>query len=197
MQTQTHFLITVLANRQAHSRSIPIHTSALLLGSMLPDIPFTLLTVGFGIYYRWFEPLPINAYDSVMEYLHFDMFFTDPVWIVSHNLFHSLIVNTVLIVVGLITWQLGKHWGRFILWLSISMQFHTFIDIFTHHSDGPLIFFPFNLSYRFVSPISYWESEAYGSVFMMFEYTLDLAILIYLLWLWHQFGFRSALTGET
>jgi hypothetical protein len=66
----------------------------------------------------------------------------------------------------------------------VGTLFHTFIDIFTHNSDGPLLFFPFNWQYRFASPISYWEGAYYGRAFMFVEYTLDLLILAYFAWLW-------------
>jgi hypothetical protein len=63
--------------------------------------------------------------------------------------------------------------------LAIGTTLHTLIDIPTHSSDGPLIFFPINWHYRFPSPVSYWESENYGWTFLVFEYTLDLLLLGY------------------
>ena len=71
-------------------------------------------------------------------------------------------------------------------WLAASMIFHTLIDIFTHHSDGPLFLFPLNWSYRFASPISYWEPAYHGQLFMLAEYLLDAFILGYLGWQWQQ-----------
>src|SRR5207302_1225003 len=103
----------------------------------------------------WFGVAPAGK--SIMEYLHFTLFYTDPVWIIAHNFFHSLIINTILIVLGYYGFRRRKRWGLFVFWLAISMEFHTFIDIFTHHTDGPLFLFPVNWSYRFASPISYWE----------------------------------------
>ncbi|MFZ4851119.1 MAG: hypothetical protein ACOYL7_18510 [Caldilinea sp.] len=48
-----------------------------------------------------------------MEYLHFTLFFSDPLWIVSHNFFHSLLVNGLLWVVGLVRWrQRRSRWGH-------------------------------------------------------------------------------------
>jgi len=70
MQTPSHFLLTAVLNRQLAQRDIPVASKALLVGSVLPDIPFLLLTVGFEIYYRWFAPLPVAG--GIMEYLHFE-----------------------------------------------------------------------------------------------------------------------------
>ena len=185
MQTPSHFLITaVLVHKTPHRRKI--HTTALLIGSILPDLPLLLLTVAYEIYYRWLATPPTDS--SIMEYLHFDLFFNDPVWIVSHNFFHSLIINLLLLGAGFVGIKRGWRWGRPLFWFCIGTIFHTLIDIFTHHSDGPLLFFPLNWTYRFVSPISYWEGAYYGRAFTIFEYTLDILLIAYFVWVWRKRG---------
>ena len=196
MQTISHFLMTGAVNHQLRQKTIPIHSKALLIGSVLPDMPFALLTIAGEIYYRWFAVPPTDQ--SIMEYLHFDLFFTNPLWIISHNFFHSLVINTILIVLGYIgiRSQQSKNrttrpepaegWGLALFWLAISAQFHTIIDIFTHHTDGPLLFFPLNWTYRFPSPISYWETAYYARSFVVFEYLLDALIIGYFVYLWWQ-----------
>ena len=182
MQTPSHFLMTTVLGRQIEQRQIPIHTGALLIGSILPDLPFIVLTFGGEIYYRWFAVLPSSS--SIMEYLHLTLFFTNPVWIASHNIFHSLVVNSLLLGLGYSGVHYQKRWGLPLFWLAMSMAFHTVIDIFVHHSDGPLFLFPLNWSYRFVSPISYWEPQYYGQIFMILEYMLDALLLGYWGWQW-------------
>ena len=183
MRTPSHFLVTAVFSHRFHFNRID--SKALLLGSFLPDIPFALLTLFYEIYYRWFAPSPV-ATESIMAYLHFELFYTNPLWIVSHNFFHSLIINSLLLWGGY--WGVIRNWryGRPLFWLSSSMLFHTVIDIFTHHSDGPLLFFPLNLSYRFASPISYWEWDHYGLPFTIFEYLLNGFVLLYFFWKWRQ-----------
>ena len=165
-------------------QSVPIVSSALLLGSVLPDIPFTLLTLAYELYYR-ITGISVPA-PSIMEYLHFDLFCTDPVWIISHNTFHSLVVNGVLLGFGYWRWKRGAQWGLWLFWLAAAMLLHTTIDIFTHNSDGPLFLFPLNWTYRFASPVSYWESAYFGQAFIVFEYALDLLLLLYLGWQWRS-----------
>ena len=185
MQTPSHFLITaVLAHKTPRRRKI--YTIALLIGSILPDLPLLLLTVAYEIYYRWFATPPTDG--SIMEYLHFDLFFNDPVWIVSHNFFHSLIINLLLLGAGFVGIKRGWRWGRPLFWFCIGTIFHTLIDIFTHHSDGPLLFFPLNWTFRFASPISYWEGAYYGRAFTIFEYTLDILLIAYFVWVWRKRG---------
>jgi membrane-bound metal-dependent hydrolase YbcI (DUF457 family) len=182
MQTPSHFLITAVVNYKLKERAVAVHSKALLVGSVLPDIPFFLLTMGGEIYYRWLAPLPVEG--SIMEYLHLDLFFNDPVWIISHNFFHAPFINSLLLLLGWWGWQQEWRWGWPLFWLAVGTQFHTILDIFTHHSDGPLLLFPFEWQTRFASPISYWEADQYGVVFMVFEYTLNLFIVIYFLRQW-------------
>ena len=184
MQTPSHLLSSIIINRYLPEKSIPKHTIGFLIGSVLPDIPFALLTLTYEIYYQWFAVVPSNRYDSVMEYLHFDLFFNDPIWIIGHNTFHSLIVNSALLIIGYMAFKRGYHWGLFLFWLSIGMLLHTTIDIVTHSSDGPLIFFPLNWTYRFSSPVSYWESNNFGGIFIILEYTMDMLILLYFAFAW-------------
>ena len=190
MQTYSHFLMTAALSRPLKQRKISVHTGAFLLGSVLPDIPFTLLTLFYESYYLWIAPIaPDQTWRSVMEYLHFDLFYRDLVWTVGHNFFHAPLV---LLVCGLAGWGLRRRWrpGNALLWFAGGAGLHTLLDIVTHHSDGPLIFFPFNWSYRFASPISYWEAGYYAWIVSPLEHTLDLFFLFYLVWAWwrHRSG---------
>jgi hypothetical protein len=183
MQTPSHFLLTaVLARTIATPTAYPIHRVALLLGAVLPDIPFSLLTVVYEIYYRWFAMPPTGG--SIMEYLHFDLFFTDPVWIVGHNFFHSLVINLLLLALGYGGMRRGWRGTRPLFWLGVGMLFHTLLDVVTHHSDGPLLFFPLNWTYRFPSPISYWEPDYFGRLFTIFEFAINTLIVVYFGWAW-------------
>ena len=192
MQTPSHLLITALIDHHLPETHIPKHTTGFLIGAMLPDLAFTLLTLLYEVYYRWMTTPPINSYNSVMEYLHFDLFFNDPVWIIGHNTFHSLIVNAILLIVGYIALRDKRKWGVFLFWLSIGMSIHTIIDIFTHASDGPLIFFPLNWNYRFSSPVSYWETEYFGAIFVIIEYSINALILFYFLKRWWKKHHKNA-----
>jgi len=176
--------MTAFINHKLPEDMMPRRTAALLVGSVLPDVPFALLTVIYEVYYRWFSPLPANPYNSVMEYLHFDLFFNDPIWIVGHNTFHSLVVNLVLLCIGYVAVKHTYRWGILLFWLSGGMLLHTVVDIFTHTVDGPLIFFPLNWTYRFSSPVSYWEVDHFGGLFIVIEYTVDMFVLVYFVRLW-------------
>lgn len=193
MQTPSHFLLTAVLNRQLAQGNIPLHSKALLVGSVLPDIPFLLLTIGFEIYYRWFAPLPVDG--SIMEYLHFDLFFNDPLWIISHNFFHSPLINSLALLLGWWGFRQNWRWGLPLFWLAVGTQIHTVIDILTHYSDGPLLLFPFDWQMRFTSPISYWEVDRYGLIFVIVEYSLNALIILYFFYIWRRSRQKTTLSG--
>lgn len=173
MRTPSHLIMTTVINY-----SIPKdqrHTIAFLLGSILPDIPFVILTVVYSLYFTILGSTPNDA--SLMEYLHCDLFFHDPIWIIPHNIFHSLVVGFMMLLVAYI--KRDTLWGKRLMWLTFGILLHTIIDIFTHHSDGPLFLFPLNWTYRFMSPISYWESEYFGNQFRIFEYLFDIFLVLF------------------
>ncbi len=173
MRTPSHLIMTTVINY-----SIPQSqrkTVAFLLGSILPDIPFAILTVVYSLYFTIWGSTPNDA--SLMEYLHFDLFFRDPIWIISHNIFHSLVVGFMMLLVAYI--KRDTLWGKRLMWLTFGILLHTIIDIFTHHTDGPLFLFPLNWTYRFSSPISYWEPEYFGNQFRIFEYLLDIFLVLF------------------
>jgi len=185
MQTYSHFLMTAAIQQPLQRRGIPVRMPWFLLGSVMPDLPFLLLTLVYEAYFLWVSPLtPDQTPSSIMTYLHFDLFFHDPIWLIGHNFFHAPLV---LLLTGGGGWMLhkrGNPWGVRLLWFALAAGLHTLIDIGTHHSDGPLIFFPFSLTYRFASPISYWETAYYGRIFAPLEIALDGLLLVYLFWRW-------------
>ncbi len=183
MQTQTHFLISAALGQFGRRRTtLSVHMSAILAGSVLPDIPLALLTLLYGAYYRWIAPPPQGT--DVHELLHFRLFYIDPVWIVAHNTLHSLVITGLLALVGVLVGRRGRQWGWMLFWFALSAGFHTVLDIFTHHSDGPLLFFPLSWSYRFASPFSYWEDAYAADAVRLTEYVLSAVSLIYLAITW-------------
>ncbi len=81
MNTPTHFLVAAAIERAW--RRGPIVKSAFLIGSVAPDVPLLLLSLGAYAYYRFhldWEP------GAVFRKLYDELFFEDPFWIASHNL---------------------------------------------------------------------------------------------------------------
>lgn len=72
------------------------------------------------------------------------------------------------------------------LWFALGAGLHSAIDILTHAGDGPLLLFPLNWTYRFSSPVSYWDPEYYGRIFAPIEHVLDVVLLIYIFVNWRR-----------
>ncbi len=176
MNTPSHFLMTAALEKSLPR--IPIVKRAFLLGSVMPDLPLWLLSIGGYVYYHWIVGWSLTETSRFM----FDhLFFNDPVWMTLHNTLHS----PVVLLTGLaLVWQRRRNIGsasRWWFWFFLACLFHSAVDILTHHSDGPLVFFPLNWSDRFYSPVSYWNIAHYAREFAIFEGSLDLICCVYLL----------------
>ena len=179
MRTYSHFLMTAVLNDSLNAHGVPVHTRALLLGSIMPDVPLLALTAGFVARRSW-SGVPAAA-DPICGPHYNHLYFHNPFWIAAHNLFHAPLL------IGLMAWA-GYRSGRRqeeqrgirLFWFALAGGLHALIDIVTHSNDGPLLFFPFNWQYRFPAPVSYWDSEHGGRKFALFERLLDLAALVYL-----------------
>ena len=110
-----------------------------------------------------------------------NLYFNDPLWITGHALFHAPPMILLYLTIGY--WfgiKKGKGWARALFWFAVGCGFHSAIDIVTHHNDGPLLFFPFDWTTRFSSPVSYWDPQHYGGIFAIFEHLLDIVLLAWL-----------------
>ena len=199
LNTPSHALIGA-ALRKGYGERWAVPLSAVLWGSVAPDIPLYLLSVGGGIYYT--QIMGMGAADAA-RLMFDDLFFNDTGWKAAHNFLHAPLI--VLTGLGL-TWRSRgrgglststadidteidtetnaegtNRVGRWLFWFFAACLLHSVIDILTHHNDGPLILFPLNWSLRFHSPVSYWDPAYYGTPFTIFEITLDIVLLFYLL----------------
>jgi len=163
-------------------RERPIRTSAVLLGSVAPDIPLYLLSLGAFLLFRYGRGW---SAERTFETMYGELYFQDPWWIVLHNLLHApLLLIPVMLLTAAHRWS-GRGRGHWLFWFAASCLFHTLLDFGTHYDDGSLTFFPVNWHFRIRSPVSYWDPRHYGREFFAFEVAIDLVLLV-LLWYWHR-----------
>ncbi len=191
MQTYSHLLITAVAGAGLAKRGMAVNTKAFLLGAVLPDVALMVLTIGFVGYYRILAP---DAYPTgaLFGEVYDDFFFHNPVWVISHNFFHAPLILATLMGIGYWAARQGKRWGAGLFWLAAACGLHTVLDIFTHHHDGPLLWFPFDWQTRYAAPISYWDVRYGAGIFAPIEHVLDLVMIVYLVWSWSR---RRRTTG--
>ncbi|MFQ5678714.1 MAG: metal-dependent hydrolase [Gemmatimonadota bacterium] len=178
VQTYSHLLASALVGERLRRRT-RVRLKAFLVGSVLPDLPLLLLTAWFF----WSEARPGAGGGPAFGPAYDQLYFHDPVWIISTSLFHAPLLIAALVLIGQRARGKGRSWGGSLLWLGLGCGLHTLLDIPTHHHDGPLLFFPFDWSYRFPAPVSYWDPEFGAAVVAPVEHAVDAAILVYFVWL--------------
>ncbi len=183
MQTYSHFLLTwalekPLRKIREKTNLPPVRKSALLIGSIAPDALLIGISVVLGIIDVGKGDL--GGKESLLHTLFSDWFFRDLWIIVAQNTFHSPLVLSGLIAIGLILWRQTKKSGGWLVWFSSAAMLHTLIDIPLHHDDGPLVFFPINWTYRFQGSVSYWDPNHFGREFFLFEHLLVVLLILIL-----------------
>lgn len=192
MNTYSHLIVTAVLNKPLKrltsvTEKLPkVDTRALLWGSIVPDLPLILLTIMMVLVdwargtlpnFHSAESEPLRSFTSM---LFRDWYFHNPIVLTLHNLFHSPILLICYLLISHRAWKKGYVWGQPLFWLSIGAMLHTLADIPLHTDDGPLVFFPLNWSWRFHSPLSYWDPQHHGREWTVFEHLLDLSCLVYL-----------------
>lgn len=172
----THLVINAAIEKRFGAK-YKLAKSAFLWGSVIPDIPLGLLTVGYYFYTRYVTLQPASA---MIPGAFNNLYFNDPFWIAGHNFLHS---PTALMIYAILLWRFVDKVGtRGHWWLSFvfGCMVHAIIDIFTHYNDGPVLFFPFNWHIRFHSPVSYWDKAHYADQFFWVELGINIGLLGYL-----------------
>jgi hypothetical protein len=172
----THLVINAAIEKKFGAK-FKIAKSAFLWGSVTPDIPLGLLTIGYYFYTRYVITQPVSA---MIPGAFNDLYFNNPLWIASHNFLHS---PTALFIYAILLWRfVDKVGSRGHWWLSFvfGCMVHSVIDILTHFDDGPVLFFPFDWHTRFNSPVSYWDRAHYASQFFWVELGINIMLLGYL-----------------
>lgn len=152
MNTPSHAIINlaILGRSQRPDLNLLI-----VLGGILPDIPIFI----FYFWAKFIAKLPFDKIWSEAYYLPLNQNIV--------ALFHSF----PLAIIGcLIAYYFG--WEKVQI-LFLSMILHSLGDFPVHHDDAHRHFYPFS-NYRFISPISYWDPNHYGSIFRLVEMMLVL-----------------------
>ena len=169
MQTYSHLLLTAVLRPKIQ----PDETAALLAGSVLPDFPLGLLSIGYVLDRRYLRPhLPDKTRCSPT---YNDLYFHNPWWIAAHNILHAPLPLLCLALLG--SWRRRQAWGRRLFWFAVGCGLHTAVDIVTHTDDGPVVAFPLEWQMRFRSPVSYWDPAHGGRWFRRLEHLMD-ALLV-------------------
>lgn len=146
MNTPAHALINLCLLQRGGSNK---RSFSIVLGALIPD------SVMF-VFYFW------HSLIGTKESQIWSVEYYDPVWQAIIDLFNSI----PLIAIGMIIcWKAQRP---FLFIFFTSMLLHTFGDLPVHHNDAHRHFYPF-IDWRFISPVSYWNSDHYGELMSVIE----------------------------
>lgn len=162
MQTPTHTLLAlVLLARKGE----PVRNRAVLFGSLIPDA---------FIYICWIW-LSLNgvSQDRIWNEIYFEA--GVQFWGALSN---SIPIYMALACIGWFT-RKKKH-GGLLLFFALAVLIHIVSDFPVHAEDAHQHFWPFS-TWRFHSPISYWDVQHYGRIAGIVETVLGLGLVTVLL----------------
>ena len=189
MQTYSHFLLTAVLQNRLQQQGTNREKRSLLLGSVAPDVPLTLISIGYVLDRRFIRPqLPDKTRCSPT---YNDLYFNNPWWIAAHNMLHAPLPIMALGLLGYLARR--RRWGFRLFWFAVGCGLHSAVDFATHVDDGPLLFFPLDWHKRASAPISYWDNQHGGRVFRFLEHLLDIVLVINLIL---KGGHGGAITKE-
>ncbi len=168
MNTTAHAIInSVILGKKAK----PYLISAVIVGSLLPDLPMIL-------FYAW-QRLVSGADESdIWSNLYYQ-----EGWQTFFDVFNSIPIA----LAGLVTAFLFKK--RWITLFFAGMLLHAFGDLPFHQEDAHRHFFPFS-DWRYFSPISYWNPNHHGALFSILEAIAVFWGIIYLVRKYREFSTR-------
>jgi hypothetical protein len=147
MNTPAHIIFNGLALGRGRWR---LHWFAITAGALMPDLPM----VGFYLYQRGFLTHP--------EHLIWSEKYFAPHWQTFFDAFNSL---PIIAIGALAAWRArSRPWLAFFF----SMGLHCLTDLPLHREDAHAHFFPLS-SWRFSSPVSYWDPRHHGPLFLLAE----------------------------
>ena len=145
MNTPAHVVLNLALLRSRDVEKQRLCFWAVMVGALLPDLPMFY----FFVVEVFFNQQPQSV---IWNELYFESH-----WQNFFDLFNSI---PLILLVGVIAWI---YKNTFAVFVCASMLLHVAFDLPLHHDDGHHHFYPF-LSWRFDSPLSYWDPNHYGRI---------------------------------
>jgi hypothetical protein len=165
MMTQTHMIM----GAAIFGRRSTLYAWAGIAGGLLPDLPMYLTVATLKFYFH------------IPEALIFGVAYFHPYWQLANGLAHSLIFWPLIALASWFLRPAEENRTRtiltFIAILAASVTVHAIIDFLCHREDAHSHFIPLTW-WKFMSPVSYWNSNHYGNYFQVFEATLGVIMAI-------------------
>lgn len=162
MHTQTHALI----GAYCFGRRNPALVAAGAVGGVAPDLPMFAIVAAL-----------MAAGRPGRQIFGHDYF--EPWWQATNGLSHSFILWSLMLVTGLAARRAdpAKSWPALCIAFAAGGLAHAFVDFLCHRDDAHMHFWPIS-SWRFVSPVSYYDPAHFGRPAMIVEALLGLGMAV-------------------
>lgn len=184
MFTQTHLLVGAAVFARPRARAVAM---AGLIGAVLPDADVWAMFV--------VERLRGASSCEIFHYLYWEA-----PWTTVQMVVNSIPLWFALLGAGLAIGRFAEGRPRAAgQWLSVfaaSALLHVIADFLLHHEDARAQWMPFS-DWVFRSPVSYWDPDHFGHIFMPFEIALGLSLVAITgarfrrAWVWAGLGLLS------
>jgi LexA-binding, inner membrane-associated putative hydrolase len=172
MRTYSHSVFTwTVARRVKREASYAASWGA--AGAALPDLPVMVKAAYLLCRHR--NSITRDEFFEAMEY------FKEPSGRLDLT-FHSLMPVGIVLMLYKVLGLKKKDPHKALLAFLLGWAGHNLVDFPTHAGDARPLFWPFS-TWRWKSPVSYWDRESYALPFILFEHG---AILLALGLLLHQ-----------
>lgn len=148
MNTPTHAILNLAI---LGKKAFPQANLIIAIGGIFPDIPIFI----FYFWAKFIQRLPESQIWREAYY--------QPFWQNITALFHSIPIACIGVAIA---YFLNSPMAQV---FCLSLILHSLLDLPVHHDDAHRHFFPFS-NYRFISPISYWDTRHYGGIVMIIEW---------------------------
>lgn len=168
VNSQTHLIM----GAALFGKPLPRLAWAGAAGGFAPDLPMYVIVSGLR--------LQGHSLDRI-----FSRFYWQDFWQIANAIGHNFLLWGSLAIIS--AWAVFANkrtgnpgnaaggWPGLTFAFSASALLHSAIDFLTHRDDAHMHFWPLS-DWRFRSPVSYWDSNHYGTQFSLFEAALGIAI---------------------
>ena len=179
MNTQTH----VLMGAVFFGGKIPRTAWAAAAGGFAPDLPMLAIVAVLRLSGYGFQEI-------------FGTLYWSPWWQIANAIGHNFLLWSLVVGLALFVRNTANAktaaWSRLALAFGASALIHSGVDFLVHREDAHMHFWPLS-QWRFVSPVSYWDTNHYGAAFSLFEAALGITMALALLARFRRWQVRAAL----
>lgn len=166
MNTQSHALMGAVL----FGRTISHRAWAGVAGGLAPDVAMIVIVASL-------------KFSGIADSVIFGELYWQPWWQITNGMAHSFFIWGGFLALSLAMrpkihrfWQSQDRWTLAAIFAS-SALLHTAIDFLCHREDAHMSFWPLT-NWKFVSPVSYYDSQYFGREFSLFEAALGLMMAI-------------------